>query len=137
MSRILASLHRLRVHARRESDQTVRRAELEHRTQEVRVAEVRDGIVRARAAVEETDVAALAHYHQFRLKEEMSERRETARLAQKARDLEAATRAHHRNVRDELSIQNVIEEQAQRAAEDEKRSEMRDMDEIASRRGLA
>lgn len=133
MTAILNSLHRLRQHARRESELSFRRAEEERDVQRQRLEGVRAEIVRARDALDPNDPLALAAYHQFRLREEMLERRETARLQQKEREVASTSIVHNKNVRDELSLERLLDEQAVRAAEEERRAEMRELDELGAR----
>ena len=94
---------------------------------------MRAEIERARAAIDPSDPVALSAYHQFRLREEMLERRETARLQQREREVASNVLVHQKNVRDELSLQNVLDEHAQRAVEDERRAETRELDELGQR----
>jgi hypothetical protein len=133
MTAILNSLHRLRQHARRESEVSLRRAEAERDLQRQRLEGVRAEIERAREALDPSDPLALAAYHQFRLREEMLERREAARLQQKEREVASNSLVHTKNVRDELSLERVLDEQALRAAEEERRAETRELDEVGAR----
>jgi hypothetical protein len=133
MTAILNSLHRLRQHARRESELALKRAETERDAQRERLDGVRAEIERARESLDPSDPVALAAYHQFRLREEMLERRETARLQQREREVASNVLMHQKNVRDELSLQNVLDEHAQRTLEEDRRAETRDLDELGQR----
>lgn len=137
MSAVLASLHRLRVVTRQESEVALRQVESERDLQRARVDGVRDAIRRARDGFDPADAGELAAYHAFRLREELAERREAARLAQRERDVEAQTAKHQRNIRDELSLQGVIDEMAALAAEEARRAESRWMDELGARMKVA
>lgn len=131
---VLHSLHRLRQHARRETETSLRRAQEERDVQAAKVDALRAAVAEAREGVDPNDASDLSAYHAWRLRTEMNERRESARLAQRERDLEQTTRVHQDNVRRELSLERVIDEHAQRELEDARRAEGRTMDEIASRR---
>ncbi len=137
MSNILASLHRFRAHASRESQVSLRLAETARDQQEQRLTDVGDGIRAAQAAVDYGDVAAMAAYQAFRIREEFNERRERARLQQKERDVMLSGDRHVKCVRDELTIEAVIEERMAEDREELRRVEARGMDEIASRLRIA
>ena len=135
---VYKSLHRLRQYARQESELQVRKAQEERDAQLARIEELRAEVQRAREDVDPDDAGALAAYQAWRLRAEMSERRESARLAQRERDLEQHTRTHADNVRKELTMETFLELQAERALEDARRVDARNMDEIAgNRRDLA
>jgi Ca2+-dependent lipid-binding protein len=131
---VLHSLHRLRQHARRESELSLRRAQEERDVQAARVDALRASVAEARDAVDPNDASELSAYHAWRLRAEMTERRESVRLAQRERDLDQTTKVHQDNVRKELSLERVIDEHAVRELEEARRVEGRAMDEIASRR---
>lgn len=133
MSNVLASLHRLRSHARQEAEAALRVAETARDKQEERLADVGTSIRAAQAAVDHGDAAALAAYQSFRLREEFAERRERARLQQKERDVMLTGDKHIKCVREELTIEAVIEERLNEFLGEARRVEARGMDEIALR----
>ncbi len=133
MSTVLASLHRLRAHARQEAEVSLRNAEAARDQQEQRLANVTSGIRAAQAAVDPSDVVALAAYQAYRIREEFTERRERVRLQQKERDVMLTGDRHVKCVREELTLEAVIEERFVGAQEELKRVEARGMDEIAAR----
>jgi len=133
MSNVLASLHRLRAHARQESETSLRLAESARDQQEDRLSAVGAGIRAAQAAVDHGDAADLAAYQAFRIREEFAERRERARLQQKERDVLIIGDRHVKCVRDELTIEAVMEERLVESQEAARRVEARGMDEIAAR----
>lgn len=133
MSNVLASLHRLRSHARLEAEASLRVAERARDQQEVRLSVVTTAIQTAQASVDHEDVAALAAYQSFRIREEFAERRERARLQQKERDVMLSGDRHVKCVRDELTLEAVMEERLLEFQGESRRAEARGMDEIASR----
>lgn len=133
MANTLETLLRLREAARKETLAALRKAEAEREAQVGRLADVRMSIVLARGALDPTDATDLTHYHGFRLRQEMAERREGARLAQKDRELEARRNAHILRVRDELSLADLIEARERVAINEANRAEQADLDEIAGR----
>lgn len=135
MANTLETLLKLREAARKETLAALRKAEAERETQVARLAEVRMSIVMARESLDPTDPTDLTHYHGFRLRQEMAERREAARLAQKDRDLEIKRNAHILRVRDELSLAELIDAREKFAAVEASRGDQRRMDELASRGG--
>jgi flagellar export protein FliJ len=134
MPSTLHTLLRLRGLDREASAVALRKAEDERDSQRQKLDEVRATVARARENVSATDAADLAVYHQFRLRQEMAERREMARLAQKERDLETKRNLHVGRVRDELALQNVIDAKAVEEARDESRRDQAQNDEVAARR---
>lgn len=133
MTNVLASLHRLRSHARQEAETALRQAETARDRQEERLAEVGASIRAAQATVDHADPASLVAYQSFRLREEFTERRERARLQQKERDVMLSGDKHIKCVREELTLEAVIEERLAELHDLNRRSEARGMDEIASR----
>jgi flagellar export protein FliJ len=135
MPRPLATLHRLREHARKTAGAELRRAETEHERQQERCDELQRTVAAARGATDESDPASLACYHAFRLQSEVLSRREEARLAQRARDVDARRTRHVVAVRDELALGHVIERREAAETAEEDRKERMGMDEIAARGG--
>lgn len=133
MSNILASLYRLRSHARLEAETALRVAETARDKQEERLADVGTSIRAAQAAVDHGDAAGLAAYQSFRQREELSERRERARLQQKERDVMLTGDKHVKCVREELTLEAIIEERLNEILCEVRRVEAREMDEIALR----
>lgn len=133
MTNVLASLHRLRSHARYEAESALRLAETARDKQEERLAEVGASIRAAQETVDHADPASLVAYQSFRLREEFTERRERARLQQKERDVMLSGDKHVKCVRDELTLEAVIEERLVELQDITRRIEARGMDEIAAR----
>ncbi len=133
MSPALHTLHRLREHARKESDVLVRQAERARDVQSERVDSIHASVAQARENVDGTDALELTAYHAFRLRQELASRRESARLSQKERELENQRVRHGARVRDELALANVIEAAALTDSEDRRRREDKRMDEVAAR----
>ena len=133
MTDTLQTLLRLREAARKETLAALRKAENERDLQMAKLVEVRESVKTARAQVDPTDATDLTHYHGYRLRQEMAERREAARLAQKDRDLEGRRNAHVLRVRDELALSGLIDARAETEREEADRRENKQMDEIANR----
>lgn len=131
---VLDTLHRLRVYQRQQSSLQLKLAQVERERQAERVDSLQQAMVEGRAATSPTDVAALAEYHSWRLRQELNLRRENARLAQRERDVEMHQDRHIKNVRDELTIDSVIQTKDLEAQQEADRAEARWMDELASRK---
>jgi hypothetical protein len=133
MSPSLQTLHRLREHARKDSESKLRRAEALREEQQARLDAVQEAVVQARANRDPADALSLANYHAFVLLQRVAERRETAKLQQRDREAEAARTVHRSRVRDELAIQNAIEAANDREMVEERRDETRTLDEVGAR----
>jgi hypothetical protein len=130
---VLDSLLRLRTYQRQQSALQLKQAEVERERQALRVSSLEEEIVTAQEQLPCNDLVAITDYHAWRLRQEITLRRETARLAQKERDVEIQQDRHGKNVRDELSIQNVTAAHQQLKLEEERHKEAHWMDEIAAR----
>jgi len=131
---VYRSLQRIREHKRQSAHQKVVAAEVERDRSVARIEELQARVESARTSVDQGDVVSIATYHSYRLQQVITERRETARLAQRNRDLEIR-RAHHVTcVREELTLDAVVDRMHEREQAAERRSDARQMDEIASRR---
>lgn len=137
MSPSLSTLHRLREHARKESQQKLQRAERQRDEQQARLDELRRDTEEARSSVDPSDLMSMHAWHAWRLRQEVGERREVARLSQRERDLESARGQHNGRVRDELAIANAIDAEVERQLWEARRTETKELDEVGSRRRVA
>lgn len=133
MGSSLQTIHRLREHARQESQARLRQAEGLRDEQRARLDAVHEAMAEARVHRDPTDIVSLGAYATYRMQQELAARRESVRLHQRERDLEQAETVHHGRVRDELATANLIAAEDERTALDERRTETRTLDEVAAR----
>lgn len=133
MGSSLQTIHRLREHARQESQARLRQAEELRDEQRARLDAVHEAMADARVHRDPTDALSLLTYAAFRAQQEVLARKETVRLTQRERDVNQAESLHHGRVRDELAAANLISAQDERAADEARRAETRTLDEVAAR----
>jgi len=91
--------------------------------------------VSARADADPNDPMALTTYHDFRARQEVTERREVARLVQREREVEVKRTQHSARVRDELALDQFLESKRAAAVRDEQKRDQARMDELGRRTG--
>ena len=131
MADVLKHLQRLREHEKKQAQMELAKAERAEEAQVERVEENARSVRDARSATSEDDAAEVARYHAFRLRMEMTRRREVGRLEKRKADVHSARDALNESVKKVRTLDKLIENREEEAAKEARKAEGTLMNELS------
>ena len=130
MADILKHLERLRNHEKRQARIELTEAQNEKSMAEVELAENVAHVEKIRSSTSEDDPMEVARYHAFRLRMEMTRRRQSSRLNGASDRVDVCRDRLDNAVRRAQTIEKLLEQRADEAAREARKNEATMLDEL-------